>query len=225
MPCGVEFAGDLGEFDELLLVRCDGGWLWGAAGGFVDLDEVFAQCGGVGVFAVGTEPSGCALDGGSEGCAFGAFEADGFGVEDGGADFPPDGALASSAGETDLAGLYSEVTEALESVTEAEGDAFHGCACHDLWGHGFSGEAVEDAGAVRKVWGAFAGEVGKKEEALGACGNGSHRVFERGVVPVEEVPDLFRCDGDIHGADERHPLICGVAECGDLAVFVDDGFG
>jgi len=224
MTGGVEAPGEFGEFDELMLMNGDVVWVGGAACGFVEVDEVFAKGGDIGCFSICKLPSGSALDGGAEGSAFCAFEADGFCVEDGGADLPPDRALATAAGEAHFAGLDAEVAEALHAVSEAEGDPFHGGARHECGGHGFAGESVENAGAIWEVWGSFAGEVGEEEESFCAGWSGAHGGFEGGVVPVEQVSDLFGGNGHVHGANEGHPLIVGVAERGDFSVFVDDGF-
>lgn len=68
------------------------------------------------------------LDGGSEGGAFGAFQADDGHAEDVGADLAPDSALAAAAGEADFRGGDAEFGKALETVAEADGDAFDGGA-------------------------------------------------------------------------------------------------
>ena len=42
------------------------------------------------------------------------------------------------------------------------------------------------------------------------------------MVPTEKVAEGLGGDGDIHGAEERHPVVGAVAECGYLALGVDD---
>lgn len=219
----MESPGDFGEFDELLLVDGDVVWVRGATRGLFEVDEVFAKCGDIRGFAICELPGGGSLDGGSERSAFSTFEAHGFCIKNGGTDLPPDSALAAASGEADLAGLDPEVAKALHAVSEAEGDSLHGGACHECGGHGFAGEAVENAGAVWKVGGSFTGEVGEEEESFCAGWRGAHSGFKGSMVPVEQVSHLLGGDGHVHRTDEWHPLVVGVTECSDFSMVIDDG--
>lgn len=42
------------------------------------------------------------------------------------------------------------------------------------------------------------------------------------MVPAEKVAKGLGGDGDIHRADERHPVVGTVAECSDFALKIDD---
>lgn len=102
-----------------------------AAAGFIgqnpSVSEGAERVGGIGI------EGRSGLEGGTEGRAFAALEADGGDSEDIGADLTPEGVFARAAGEADFAGGNAELAEAVEAIAEAEGDAFESGA-HEVGG-------------------------------------------------------------------------------------------
>ncbi len=191
--------------------------------GAVEGDELLGEVMDGDVFAGLEAPAPEGLEGGAVGGAFGDFEGDDLGIEDIGHDLAPEFGLGASAGGADLGGLDAELGEAAEAVVHAEGDAFHGGAAVMAGAEGARVDTDHGAGAIGHVGGAFAFEVGQKEEAVGAWGDGGGFSFELGMGVAEVFAHHFGGDRDIHGTEEGQPAVGGVAEGGDFAVGVDDG--
>ena len=178
----------------------------------------------VGEFFEGFGGGGCGegLDGGAQGGSFGALHGDDGITEDVGKNLAPGGAFASAAGEADFGGFEAEGFHAAEAVGHAECDAFHSGSCH-VGGREIRGvHAVQDAAALGEVRRSLALEVGQEDQAVSAGGNGGDFLVHTVVIPAEEVAEGLGGDGDIHGAEERHPVVGAVAECSDFALGVDD---
>ena len=74
-------------------------------------------------------------------------------------------------------------------------------------------------GQVRR---ALALQVGQEEESVGSRRNAGDFGIHAGVVPTEEIAKRLGGHRDIHGAEERHPMVGAVAEGSDLALRIDN---
>ena len=168
--------------------------------------------------------AGCSqgLDGCAESGSFGALHGDDGITKNIGEYLAPSGAFASAAGEPDFGGFESEGFHAAEAVGHTECDAFHRGPGHVRGSEIRGVHAVQDTAAFREIRRALALKVGQEEESIGPCANGGNFPIHAVVVPTEKVAEGLGGDGDIHRAEERHPVVGAVAECGDLALGIDD---
>ena len=162
------------------------------------------------------------LDGGSERGTLGTLHRDDGITEDIGEDLAPGRALASATGETNFRGLEAEAFHAAQAVGHAEGDALHRGARHVGGREIRGGHAVQNSATVREVRGALALQVGQKEETVGAWWDAGNLGIHAGVIPAKEGAERLGGHGDIHRAEQRHPMVGTVAESGDLTLRVDD---
>ena len=190
-----------------------------AAGAFIEIDELVAER----VVAL-LRGDVRGLNGSTEGGSFAGAEGDDFGVETIGGNLAPGGTLAAAASETDLGRAHAEFTEATQTIRKAERGTFDGGTREVRRRHVRGAQAVQNASAVGQVGRALAVEIGQEHHAIGSDGCVLHGGFELIVIPAEHLADLLGDDGDVHGADERQPLVRAVAEGGDFALAVDHRF-
>ena len=166
------------------------------------------------------------LHGGAEGRSLARGEADGRNTENIGAELAPEGALGATAGDPDLGRLDAQGPEALQTVSEAQGDSLHGSPGEVCGGEVLHGDAVENATATREIRCALPGKVGEEQESVAPSRNGRRRLRVPVVAPaLEQRSGEFRDERDIHRAGERHPRSGAVAEGGHLALRINDGRG